>query len=183
MKNRTFREDLYYRLNAFTIRVPPLRERPEEIPLLIKHFVTILAHRLGCRPMEYSQQLLECCTKHLWPGNVRELENFVKRHLIFQDEHLAISELKKISPALIALNKEQSGGEDLKSQVRDVREKTELKAIQVALEATDWNRKLAARRLNISYRCLIYKMKQYGNDLYANAGASRQAKRRLTAAG
>jgi two-component system response regulator AtoC len=166
VRNGTFREDLYYRLNAFTVRVPPLRERREEIPPLIRHFMKRYSEQLGCSPMDYSHELIEICVRYPWPGNLRELENFVKRHLILRDERLAISELRKTLPVLhhISINGPVSP-EDLKSVLRDVRAQAELKAIREALRATDWNRRLAAQWLNISYKALLYKMKHYGNAL------------------
>jgi len=169
VRNGNFREDLYYRLNAFTVRVPPLRERREEIPLLIKHFMKRYSDQLGCSPMDYSQELIEVCLQYPWPGNLRELENFVKRHLILRDERLAISELRKTMPVVHISVNGPASPEDLKSVLRDVRAQTELKAIREALRATDWNRKLAAEWLNISYKALLYKMKHYGNALQATA--------------
>src|SRR5437868_7422235 len=90
---KEFREDLYYRLNAFTLEVPPLRERLEEIPLLLKHMMARLAERYGRPPLPITQELLAACQKYSWPGNLRELGNFVKRYIILGDEGAAISEL------------------------------------------------------------------------------------------
>src|SRR5206468_3709389 len=92
--NKTLREDLYYRLNAFTMQIPPLRERREEIPLLLKHFMNRLSERYAHPPLGYSERLLRSCMQYHWPGNLRELGNFVKRYLVLQDEAMAISELE-----------------------------------------------------------------------------------------
>lgn len=163
---KTFREDLYYRLNAFTVTIPPLRERREEIPLLFKHFMNQFAQKYAHPSIAYSERLINACLQYRWPGNLRELGNFVKRYMVLQDESLAISELESKSSAqgfgsgADGLN--GNGSEfGLKSLVRNLKDKTELKAIEEALMATNWNRKLAAVRLNISYKALLYKIKQY----------------------
>ena len=175
VRSGNFREDLYYRLNAFTVRVPPLRERREEIPPLISHFVKRYSGRLGCSPMDFSDELIEMCLQYPWPGNLRELENFVKRHLVLRDERLAISELRKTVPVVHISVNEPALPDGLKSVLRDAKTQTELKAIREALRATDWNRRLAAQWLNISYKALLYKMKHYGDALQPTAGTNSAA--------
>ena len=93
LANKRLREDLYYRLNAFTMQIPPLRERKEEIPILLKHSMTRMAERYARAPLPLSPALLQACQNHSWPGNLRELNNFLKRYLILGDENLAVSEL------------------------------------------------------------------------------------------
>src|SRR3977135_1361545 len=93
LANKSLREDLYYRLNAFTLSLPPLRDRKEEIPILLKHSMTRMAERYARAPLPLSPALLQACQDHSWPGNLRELNNFLKRYLILGDESLAISEL------------------------------------------------------------------------------------------
>ncbi|HWZ42839.1 MAG TPA: sigma-54 dependent transcriptional regulator [Candidatus Saccharimonadales bacterium] len=164
--DRSFREDLYYRLNAFTINIPPLRERREEIPLLFRHFMNQFSEKYAHPSIAYSEKMIQACMTYHWPGNLRELGNFVKRYMVLQDEALAISELsdKVRGQSLLPNAGDESGGNSdlgLKSLVRSLKDKTELKAIEEALIATTWNRKLAAARLNISYKALLYKMKQY----------------------
>jgi DNA-binding NtrC family response regulator len=90
----TLREDLYYRLNGITLEVPPLRERKEDIPFLLKHLGERLAERYACRVFVPSQRLIEACMEHSWPGNVRELINFVKRTLVLCDEDALLDELR-----------------------------------------------------------------------------------------
>ena len=163
---KTFREDLYYRLNAFTMNIPPLRERREEIPALLKHLMDRFARKYSQKPLEYSQSLVAACLKYRWPGNLRELGNFVKRFLVLQDENLAISELEERSRPLSVMktapNPSAAGVQKgLKSLVRSSKDETELRAIEEALAATNWNRKMAAARLNISYKALLNKVKQY----------------------
>src|SRR6267154_2787390 len=154
---KMFRDDLYYRLNAFTMNIPPLRERREEIPALLKHFMTRFSRKYSQAPLPYSDRLLAACLNYHWPGNLRELGNFVKRYLVLQDEHLAVFELQEKSRSssfVPAILPRMGGipGRDLKSLVRSSRDETELKAIEEALAATKWNRKMAAAKLHISYK-------------------------------
>ena len=161
------REDLYYRLNAFTLNVPPLRQRKEEIPILLKHFMSRQSERYARPPLPLTPDLLQACMDHPWPGNLRELSNFVKRYLVLGDEKLAINELRpksdgsgaQFDPA--AKNGESSGG-GLKSLARTAKDGAEAEAIAKALDETNWNRKQAAVLLKISYKALLYKIRQYG---------------------
>jgi two-component system, NtrC family, response regulator AtoC len=166
--NKRLREDLYYRLNAFTLQVPPLRERKEEIPILLKHFMAHMAERYARPPLPLSPNLLQACQEYSWPGNLRELNNFIKRYLVLGDEDLAVRELAPRSDASGALfdaaapreNAGASGG--LKSLARSAKDEAEAEAIAEALEKTNWNRKQAAALLKISYKALLYKIRQYG---------------------
>src|SRR5947207_9006063 len=166
IKANKFREDLYYRLNAFSIQVPPLRDRREDIPILIYHFMKDQSARLGCEPLPISAELLKACLRYPWPGNVRELENFVKRFLIVRNEQKAIAQLRPESyggafSSGNSCNSFSMKATDLKSLVRGLKQQAERQAIIGALELVHGNRKDAARILNISSRALIYKMRQY----------------------
>lgn len=160
------REDLYYRLNAFTIYLRPLRERKEEIPLLLKHFMTQLGDRYARSPLPLSAALVERCLAYDWPGNLRELGNFVKRYLILGDEKLVVSELgaepQEPFACTARVEATAAAGGPLKSLVRNLKGEAEMKAIERALEQTGGNRKQAARLLQISYKALLYKIRQYG---------------------
>ena len=94
LANKRLREDLYYRLNAFTLNLPPLRERKEEIPILLKHFMSRMAEQYARAPLPLSPTMMNACLEYSWPGNLRELSNFIKRYLILGDEKLAIAELQ-----------------------------------------------------------------------------------------
>ncbi len=164
---KKLRQDLYYRLNAVSLQLPPLRERREEIPVMLRHFMARFAARYARTPLPLSPRLLEACLKHPWPGNLRELENFVKRFLILGDESLALAELETREDGGVLppedkpeLPVERPGG--LKSLVRSLKDEAEMQAISRALEQTNWNRKKAATLLNISYKALLYKIRQYG---------------------
>ena len=174
---RKLREDLYYRLNAFTLHVPPLRERKEEIPLLLGHFMNQLARHLDLNPRPLSPSLLDACQRYSWPGNLRELENVVKRYLVMGDESLENGELATHvtghpqevpwpenhtpEPTPSDGNDDQSDASSLKSLVRTIKGEAERSAIASTLEKTHWNRKEAARQLRISYRGLLYKIQEY----------------------
>jgi len=169
--NKRLREDLYYRLNAFTLSLPPLRERKEEIPILLKHFMSRMSESYARPPLPLSPALLEACLRHPWPGNLRELSNFIKRYLVLGDETLAVAELQPrpdggggthfdASGKAAAAAAEGTGG--LKSLGRSAKDEAEAEAIARALEETNWNRKQAATLLKISYKALLYKIRQYG---------------------
>ncbi len=166
---KTFREDLYYRLNSFVLRMPSLRERKEEIPMMLRHFMIHLADRYACAPLSLSQRLLEACENYPWPGNIRELENFVKRFLVLSDEAVAISELQRGTArgtaetgTVISMEEKKAQQQpDLKEMVRNLKNGAEMEVIAQVLEETAWNRKRAATKLNISYKALLYKIRQY----------------------
>ena len=167
LATKRLREDLYYRLNAFTLQVPPLRERIEEIPILLKHFMSHMSERYARPPLPLSPELLQACQDYAWPGNLRELNNFVKRYLVLGDEKLAINELRPKSDGsgaqfdLSARQAAEAGG-GLKSLARSAKDEAEAEAITRALDETNWNRKQAAALLKISYKALLYKIRQYG---------------------
>jgi DNA-binding NtrC family response regulator len=177
LAERRLREDLYYRLSAFTVHVPPLRRRKEEIPLLLGHFMKQQARRYGLPTRTFSAALIDACKLHSWPGNLPELESFVKRYLVMGDEELALSELSQDldmlpergaagfgaggSRAGYEAPESEEPNSGLRSLVQSVKGETERNAIAVALEQTHWNRKAAARLLKVSYRTLLYKIQQY----------------------
>src|SRR6266851_939280 len=171
LATKRLREDLYYRLNAFTLSLPPLRERKEEIPILLKHFMSRMSESYARSPLPLSPPLMEACLRHSWPGNLRELSNFIKRYLVLGDETLAVSELQPrpdgggglhtdVAGRTAVAGGESAGG--LKSLSRNAKDEAEAEAIARALEETNWNRKQAAALLQISYKALLYKIRQYG---------------------
>jgi two-component system, NtrC family, response regulator AtoC len=163
---RKLREDLYYRLNGFTINLPPLRDRKEEVPLLLKHFMGQVAERFARPALPLTPSLIQACEKYGWPGNLRELHNFIKRYMVLGDEEMAIAELtpaaeKAAAAASAAGTATSAGGSGLKGLVRSVKDEAEMEAISRALSETNWNRKKAAALLKISYKALLYKIRQY----------------------
>lgn len=160
---KTFREDLYYRLNGFTMKIPPLRERVEEIPVLSQHFMHKAAAKFERDPLPISPALMHSLTRYVWPGNLRELENVIKRYLVLADEIAIIDELNLHQDAdltPVGWNSNAGNG-GLKHLVQNLKGDAESAAIAKTLEGTGWNRKAAANNLQISYKALLYKIKQY----------------------
>ncbi len=168
MKSGRFREDLYYRLNVLSINVPPLRERTTEIPLLFQHFLQKYSEKYGKPGQPPSKYLLDAALSYPWPGNLRELENFVKRYVILEDDEGSLRELvemtstrQRTSPREEPAAPKEQG---LKALVRGLKDEAEMEAIADALEKTRWCRKDAAKMLGISYKALLYKMRQFNLD-------------------
>jgi DNA-binding NtrC family response regulator len=159
--SKKLRTDLYYRLNGVSLRLPPLRDRREEIPILLKQFVEQMAEKYARPVPVISQPLIQACLTYNWPGNLRELQNFVKRYIVLCDEELAISELTGgMELGKLGANGSGEDGNKLKSIVRNVKNEAEAIAITKALEQTGWKRKKAAALLGISYKALVYKVRQ-----------------------
>ncbi len=162
MANKSFREDLYYRLNGFTLNIPPLRERQDEIPVLAEYFMRKGARRYDREALPFSQRLMEAFAAHHWPGNLRELENVVNRYLVLGDERAILDELAPTASQMQAgMVGEPANGAGLKALVKNLKGGAEAAAIAQVLEGTGWNRKAAASDLQISYKALLYKIKQY----------------------
>src|SRR5579884_3083572 len=132
LATKRLREDLYYRLNAFTLNLPPLRERKEEIPILLKHFMSRMSERYARAPLPLTPTLLQACQAYSWPGNLRELNNFLKRYLILGDENLAVSELLPRNDGTGGLHGDSPRGPEstgLKSLGRSAKDEAEAVAI------------------------------------------------------
>ncbi len=170
VKNGRFREDLYYRLNVVNITLPPLRERREEIPIFVEYFLDKFCKKYQKKVNPLSDKMMKLFSQHHWLGNVRELENVIQRFVVLANEKAIIEELapmtkkdatpgkgnrvvptKKIWPSLKEVN-------------REAVKKAESEIILKALEKTNWNRKKASRMLNISYKALLYKIKECSVD-------------------
>jgi two-component system response regulator AtoC len=160
-----FREDLYYRLNVIQVMVPPLRERPEEIPVLADYFMHRYSQLFRRETLQMPAETMQRLVRHRFPGNVRELENMIKRMIVLGDPLLRRSSLP--APAT-----EENGGlravKTATTSLKDISRKAALiaekEAILQALEQTQWNRVRAAKLLDISYRALLYKIKDSGLD-------------------
>ncbi len=161
-----FREDLYYRLNVIQVMVPPLRERPEEIPVLADYFMHRYSQLFRRETLQMPAETMQRLIRHRFPGNVRELENMIKRMIVLGDPLLRRSPLPGPSPTA-----EENGARavkaattSLKDIARRAAQTAEKEAILQALEQTQWNRVRAAKLLEISYRALLYKIKDSGLD-------------------
>ncbi len=161
-----FREDLYYRLNVIHVFVPPLRERAIEIPLLANYFVERYAKLYRRDGFTIPPPVMERLTRHRYPGNVRELENLVKRMIVLDDPFLTRVPLPDAGADSAPLPSPPAPAPEpsLKDIARRASQAAEREAISKMLERTGWNRVRAARALRISYRALLYKIKQTGLD-------------------
>jgi len=162
MRAGRFRSELYYRISGVCLRLPPLRDRKEDIPLLVEFFLSKHAAQLGRSRPSLSRQTMQIFLDHPWPGNIRELENVVKEIVALGDERLAVAELgvpvseRRKTPAGAAPSY------SLKAAARAASREAEREMIMQALARTRWNRKRAAQELQISYKSLLYKLKQIG---------------------
>jgi len=162
-----FREDLYFRLNVIRIDIPPLRERREDIPVLCNYFLCRYRDRYKSSVEEITPSLMDSFLRYEWPGNVRQLENAVKRYLILPDMNVNLSELKDQTPSSAAAPVPAKPKEDnmsLKDVGTRAAEQAEKELVLRVLEETSWNRKQAARRLNICYKALLNKLKRWQID-------------------
>lgn len=161
--NGSFREDLYYRINVISLRLPSLRERREDIPCLAQHFIDAFNIKFNCQARPLSQGLTNALQAYHWPGNVRQLENMMKRYVILGSEEVIAGELNSNGHAnhAFASIPRISAGESisLKRVTKDMVRSFEREIITKMLEVHRWNRAEAARALNISYRSLLYKVK------------------------
>jgi two-component system response regulator AtoC len=155
-----FREDLYHRLNVINIHVPPLRERPEEIPILAEGFREKDTRQYDRGRPQLSPELLDRFSAYSWPGNVRELENLVKRIVVLQSEEQVLSEFRMRSPSACA-DVGLRGGVGLKEIARRAARKAEYEVLKQVLEEVHWNRGEAAKLLKVSYKTLLTKIRMH----------------------
>jgi two-component system, NtrC family, response regulator AtoC len=180
ISRKRLREELYYHLSAYTMNVPPLRERMEELPLLSHSLMNQFARYYGLPPRDFSPATVEAWQAYSWPGNLRELKTFVKGYLMQGDKQRGLqkdrpnpdemsqtgasSVPRSVSPSPslpVASSFGAPRADSLRSLVQSVKLEAEKNAIAAALKETGWNRKAAARLLKISYRTLLYKIEQY----------------------
>jgi DNA-binding NtrC family response regulator len=171
---RRFREDLYYRINGFSFSLPPLRKRKEEIPVLVRYFIQRMGEKYARKPVNMPAALLNACIQYDWPGNLRELENFVKRYLVLGDDQAMMAELiperaSSTAPRIAEVSGDTPAG-GLKKLMSNVKGETEARVINAVLQKNQWKRKKTAAELRISYKALLYKMKQY--EIFAPLGES-----------
>lgn len=154
-----YRKDLYYRLNVIPINMPPLRDRRNDIPLLLEHFIKKFTQDIGMDLKVLSDEALDLCMKYEWPGNIRELENAVESAVVLSDDERILPEhlpnLTQFMPTAI-LQVDQLG------TLADTKGQAEKLVIQRALEDTGGNRTRAAEALGVTVRTIQYKIKKYG---------------------
>ncbi|MBI4459448.1 MAG: sigma-54-dependent Fis family transcriptional regulator [Acidobacteria bacterium] len=166
LKTGAFREDLYYRINVVNVHVPPLRERMDELPALIAHFTDKYGSRYNRNDIALSPRFLAALQQYDWPGNIRELENVIRRYLVLDGSDLVTEELELLArshfqDAMDLPRNAQPEGEKIPfaARINELKNQAQAEAILQALNKTNWNRKAAAKLLNISYKSLLYRMK------------------------
>jgi len=172
---RGFRDDLFYRLNEISVFLPPLRERPQDITLLVDHFIERYSGTYKKEPIQLSPTTVEQLTAFFWPGNVRQLENMIKQVVVRGDESIVhdlitaagnqpmpASSSSTTSAIRVEVDfSDLKNSHSLKDRIGRIVAAEEKKLIGEVLNKTNWNRRKAARMLEISYRSLLYKIKEY----------------------
>ncbi len=160
--NGSFRADLFYRINVVSLHMPPLRERASDIPELVEYFLEYYNRKFNAKARPISTELMGVLRKYHWPGNVRELENLMKRYVILGSEDVVSSDLQPRAPDFFSAEIPLDGQISLKKVTRQAVRELERKIILKVLQNCHWNRKQAARALSISYRALLYKIRDAG---------------------
>ncbi|HXY49585.1 MAG TPA: sigma-54 dependent transcriptional regulator [Terriglobales bacterium] len=158
----TFRQDLFYRINVVNLALPPLRERRSDIEDLVNFFLNFYNRKYNCRAKPLSPELIATLEKYHWPGNIRELENIVKRYVILGTDEVITTDLVAREQDFFNPEINLEGPISLKKLTRQATRELERKVILKVLQAHHWNRKQSARALNISYRALLYKIRDAG---------------------
>lgn len=166
LRNGSFRKDLYYRLTVVNIHVPPLRERRDELPSLISHFLEKYGAQYERADLIPSPRMLAAMQQYDWPGNIRELENVIRRYIVLHGTdfveteltHAVHSQFEK-SASLASSHTDRTPPVSFKERVNSLKKKAEEEAILQALTKTNWNRREAAKLLNISYKAFLYRMR------------------------
>ncbi len=167
----TFRKDLFYRLNEFNIIIPPLRDRKEDIPTLVQRFLKEISTQLHCKPKIISKEALDLLYDYQWPGNVRELKNSLKRAFVISDseirpEHFDFNDkrelLNDVSFDNDEINIENFDDLDFKKYVKEQSAKIEKNIIQKVLQKFEGNKSKTSKFLNIDYKTVFQKIKDYG---------------------
>jgi len=164
-----FREELYYRINGVSLRLPPLRQRKEDIPGLANFFLEKYETHLGHAAPTISRQSMAILTEHHWPGNIRELENTIRKMVAMGDDGAALADLPPASTDARAGNGSPHTAVSLKEASKAASHIAERELILKVLARTRWNRKSAAKELQISYKAFLYKLKQIGVEELAGS--------------
>jgi two-component system response regulator AtoC len=162
IESGTFRQDLFYRINVVNLRMPALRERRGDIEDLAHYFLEYYNRKFNCRARPLSNEVFAVLQKYHWPGNIRELENMIKRYVILGHEEVITNDLVAREPDFFNPEISLDGPISLKKVTRQAVRELERKIILKVLQQHHWNRKQAARTLSISYRALLYKIRDAG---------------------
>jgi len=174
-----FRQDLFYRINVVNLQLPSLRERSADIPSLCNYFLAVYSEKFNTRPHPISSRVMGLLQGYTWTGNIRELENLIKRYVILGSEDAITGELVNRERDHLDPDIATDGSVSLKTVTRRAVRELERKIILKTLQANNWNRKQSAQVLKISYRALLYKLKEAGvtsSRIVSNGAATEQAK-------
>jgi two-component system response regulator AtoC len=158
----SFREDLYYRINVVDIHMPPLRERLEDIPVITGYLLREYCDKHNFKRPPLSPSTIQRFQEYHWPGNIRQLENLIKRYVVLGAEHSILAELVEHESDVFKFSIPPGERVSLKQITRQAMRQVEKRVILQVVEANAWNRKRAAKLLNISYRALLSKLKEIG---------------------
>src|ERR1022692_4357022 len=173
IEHGNFRPDLFYRIATMTIHLPPLRERAVDLPVISDYLLQYYNEKLNGRVMMVRPALMAKMQRYSWPGNIRQLENLIKRYVVMGTEDVILSELLQPNERDAVTTMMLDGPVSLKKLTRQTVRKLEARIILNALHANNWNRKKAARSLDISYRALLYKLKEVGIPQRRSSSASK----------
>lgn len=159
-----FRQDLFYRINVVKLQLPRLRDRTEDLHSLVQYFLLNFAKKYSTVPAALSTNTMRALERHSWPGNIRELRNLIERYAILGSEESMLNEIQQNDGIMDSRSLRSADGAtvELKHVTRQTVQELEKKIIMKSLAANRWNRKLAAKELKISYRTLLYKIRQCG---------------------
>jgi two-component system response regulator AtoC len=166
----TFRLDLFFRINAITIEVPSLRQRIEDLPDLVEYFLSLYSERFGVSVKPLSRHVMNLMRSYDWPGNIRQLENMIRSHVIIGDEEALAAQLVPESTKLLTTEIDMARSVSLKEITRRATHDLERQIILKVLQAQSWNRKKTANWLQMSYRSLLYKLKEVGVPTLRGSG-------------
>jgi two-component system response regulator AtoC len=167
----SFRLDFFYRINAVTIELPPLRQRVTDLPALIDYFLGVHSKALHCEPRPLSREMRRLMQRFNWPGNIRQLENLIRSYILIGSEEALASELAPTAVSDLAPEIDLANPVSLKEITKAATHNLEQQIILKVLRANGWSRQKTAKWLNISYRSLLYKLE--GSPVLATAAASR----------
>lgn len=162
ISNGSFRSDLFYRINVLNIAMPPLRARNGDVPILLSHFIELYNSQFCREPKALSSSAMHLLEKYSWPGNLRELENLAKRYVVLGSEEHVLSSLREPADSGLPPLPISDINVPLRIQTKRAVQTLERRIILDVLRAHKWNRRSTARSLDISYRALLYKIKEAG---------------------
>jgi two-component system response regulator AtoC len=156
----TFRLDFFYRINAVTIELPPLRQRATDLPILVDYFLDLHAKAFRLNPKPLSREMMRLMQQYSWPGNIRQLENLIRSYVLIGSEEALLADLAPAAPANLIPDFDLANPVSLKEITKAATRDLERQIILKVLQANGWSRLKTAKWLNISYRSLLYKLQE-----------------------